>query len=157
MTPERAAYHQIMLCEGFREEYDQELNEVLDNADPIPQPELDLALCISDRNETLSILNNYVADHPVDGKRVYDMVLSKMRQLYEDKVMSARQLAELMYSIADSWDVIFDGPWNEMRHPAYDADLANNDVIPQDAFLSIFDSFLKTGTHFDIITQRAKN
>lgn len=71
--------------------------------------------------------------------------------------MSARQLAELMYSIADSWDVIFDSPWNEMRHPAYDADLANNDVIPQDAFLSIFDSFLKTGTHFDIITQRAKN
>lgn len=156
MIPERAVYHQIMLCEGFHEEYDQELNDVLEKADPIPQPELDLALCMSDPNKTISILNNYVADHPADGNQVYEMVLGKMRQLYTDKVMSAHQLANLMYSIADSWDMILDGPWDEMRHLIYNADLANTGIISQDEFLSAFDLFLKTGQHSDIFAQRSK-
>ena len=43
MTPERVAYHRLMLLAGLREEYERELDHVLETADPIPEPELTLA------------------------------------------------------------------------------------------------------------------
>ena len=48
MTPERAAYHRLMLLSGLREEFDRELDLALETEDPITDPVLDLAFCMSD-------------------------------------------------------------------------------------------------------------
>ena len=48
MTPERAAYHRLMLLSGLPEEYEQELDMALETEDPISPLVLDLAFCMSD-------------------------------------------------------------------------------------------------------------
>ena len=50
MTPERAAYHRLMLLAGLQEEFEKELDFALETEDPITAPILDLAFCMSDLN-----------------------------------------------------------------------------------------------------------
>ena len=56
MTPERAAYHRLMLLAGVQEEFEKELDDALETEDPITPPILDLAFCMSDLNRTISVL-----------------------------------------------------------------------------------------------------
>ena len=62
MTPERAAYHRLMLLAGLQEEFEKELDFALETEDPITAPILDLAFCMSDLNQTASVLYNYTLD-----------------------------------------------------------------------------------------------
>ena len=60
MTPERAAYHRLMLLAGLQEEFEKDLDFALETEDPITAPILDLAFCMSDLNQTVSVLYNYI-------------------------------------------------------------------------------------------------
>ena len=66
MTPERAQYHLLMLRMGEYDEYDRELDRLLLEQDPLSPLVLELAFCISDREQTISVLRNFLLDHPAD-------------------------------------------------------------------------------------------
>ena len=77
MTPERAAYHRLMLLAGLQEEFARELDFALETEDPITAPILDLAFCMSDLNQTISVLYNYTLDYSVDEQQVHQVQLHK--------------------------------------------------------------------------------
>ena len=66
MTPEQTMYHMLMLKLGRTEEYDRELDRLLEEQDPLSPLVLELAFCMSDRRETISVLHNFLLDHPAD-------------------------------------------------------------------------------------------
>ena len=71
MTPERAAYHRLMLLAGLQEEFEKDLDFALETEDPITAPILDLAFCMSDLNQTVSVLF-IVSTHTILVHEIYD-------------------------------------------------------------------------------------
>ena len=118
MTPERAAYHRLMLLCGLREEFDRELDQALEDEDPIRAPILDLAFCMSDLDQTISVLYNYTLRHRVDWQQVYDMLLAELRRQYAEKLLTPAQLAHIMFSIAQNCDDPLAEPWEAPCYPS---------------------------------------
>ena len=146
MTPERVAYHRLMLLAGLREEYERELDHVLETADPIPEPELTLAFYMSDLNETLSVLYNYTLDHPADDQQVYGMVLSSMRELYARGDFSASRITGMLCTIALAADRrCADPPWCDVYNLSIDQELFEDGHISEAVFLTVFETLLFHG------------
>lgn len=150
MTPEKAAYHRLMLLAGLREEYDRELEQTLETADPIPDPELDLAFCMSDLDKTVSVLYNYTMEHHVDQSKVYDMVITKLRSLYTDKRLSSTQPVSIMYTMAQNCEHGYDEPWDQLRYPSYEYELVEDGIVSQEAFDIAFEAYFLRGERVDI-------
>ena len=150
MTPERAAYHRLMLIAGLREEFDRELDETLATADPIPSPELDLAFCMSDLDETISVLYNYTLQFPIDQAYVYDMIITELRRQYTDKLLSSVQLVSILYTMAENCENSYDEPWDQLRYPAYDYELVEDGLISQQVFDIAFEAYFLHRERVDI-------
>ena len=81
MTPERAAYHYLMLCVGLREAFDADFDAAVENEEPLS--DLTLRLCAappSDHDACISVLMNYYADFTLDGRAVLQLVLSDLAE-----------------------------------------------------------------------------
>ena len=112
MTPERAAYHRLMLLAGLQEEFEKALDSALETEDPITSPILDLAFCMSDLNQTVSVLYNYTQDYSVDEQQVYDMIMTELRRQYVGKQMNAGEVCEVLSKIQHICD--FGEPWLDL-------------------------------------------
>ena len=141
MTPEKATYYRLMLLAGLREEFDRDLELTLESADPIPDPELDLAFCMSDLDKTISVLYNYALMFSVDEKQVCQMVLTELRKLYTEKRFSAVQLVGIMETMAQNCENSYDEPWDQLRYPAYDYELVEDGLVSQEVFERAFDAY----------------
>lgn len=107
MTPDKALYHLTMLKLGEYEEYDRELDRLLEEQEPLSPLVLELACCMSDRRETISVLQNFLLDHPADQQILFDAYLQGLRQQYIRKSMTALQVSKYLYSL------IVDNDWEE--------------------------------------------
>ena len=105
MTPERAAYHRLMLLAGLQEEFTKELDFALETEDPITAPILDLAFCMSDLNQTVSVLYNYSIGYSVDEQQVYDMIMAEFRRQYVSRQMNAKEVCEALSKIQRICDI----------------------------------------------------
>lgn len=150
MTPEKATYYRLMLLAGLREEYDRDLELTLETANPIPDPELNLAFCMSDLDKTISILHNYVLMFSVDEAQVFQMVLTKLRKLYAEKCLSAVQLVGIMETMAQNCENSYNKPWNQLRYPAYDYELVEEGLVSQEVFERAFDAYFLHQEQVDI-------
>lgn len=150
MTPERAAYHRLMLLAGLREEFDQELDHALETEDPITQPILDLAFCMSDPNQTLSVLYDYSLSHPVDDLQVYSMVMTELRRQYAANLLTPAQLVHIMYTIAQNHDDCFGGSWDQFRYPSYAYELLEDGLISEEVFQIAFEASFLHGQETDV-------
>lgn len=150
MTPERAAYHRLMLLAGLREEYERELDHALETQDPIGVPELDLAMCMSDLEQTVSVLYNYAMDHPVDQRRVYDMVMDCLHRQYTEKHLTAAQLVKIMDTIAQCCENNGEDPWNQLRYPSYEYELVEDGLISEEVFNIAFEAAFLHGERPDV-------
>ncbi len=112
MTPEQAQYYLVMLKLGEYEEYDRALDQLLLEQDPLSPLVLELAFCMSDRRETMSVLHNFLLDHPADQQILYDAFLKGLRQRYQSGAMTALQVSEYLYSliVANDWE----SPWDDL-------------------------------------------
>lgn len=151
MTPERAAYHRLMLLAGLREEYDRELDHTLETADPITSPELDLAFCMSDLDETISVLYNYTLAHHIDQDRVYDMIITELRRLYAEKQLSSVQLVDIMYTMAQNCENSYAQPWYQLRYPSYEYESVEDGLISQEVFDIAFEAHFLHGERVDAL------
>ena len=69
MTPERAAYHALMLSVGFRDAYEQEFDEALEVEDPISDLILALTSVTTDINATIAKLRHFCGNSPRTSSR----------------------------------------------------------------------------------------
>ena len=93
MAPEQAQYYLLMLRMGEYDEYDAALDRLLEEQDPLSPLVLELAFCMSDRRETISVLHNFLLDHPADEAQLMNQQLDWVRKQYRKKAMTALQAA----------------------------------------------------------------
>lgn len=148
MTPERAAYHRLMLLAGLQEEFERELDFALETEDPITAPILDLAFCVSDLNQTISILYNYTLDYSVDEQQVYDMIMAELRRQYDGKQMNAGEVCEVLSKIQRICD--FDEPWIDLYTYLYEYELLDEGMISQEVFETGFESVFLHDERIDV-------
>ena len=148
MTPERAAYHRLMLLAGVHSEFEKELDFALETEDPITAPILDLAFCMSDLNQTISVLYNYTLDYSVDEQQVYDMIMTELRRQYVGKQMNAGEVCKVLSKIQHICD--FGEPWLDLYTYLYEYELLDEGMISQEVFEVGFESVFLHGERIDV-------
>ena len=148
MTPERAAYHRLMLLAGLQEEFEKEPDIALDMEDPITAPILDLAFCMSNLDQTVSVLYNYTLDYSVDEQQVYDMIMAELRRQYVRKQMNAGEVCEVLSKIQRICD--FGEPWMDLYTYLYEYELLDEGMISQEVFEAGFESVFLHGERIDV-------
>ena len=117
MTVERAYYHKLMLEVGLTERFDQELDTLLEQEDPLSELTLALSTCGGDRNEQIHILNDYILSVPkeqIDSDAVFSLVAEDFRTRYEQSPETLEQLTRQMGSAAWLSGWWTEDPWNAM-------------------------------------------
>ncbi len=145
-SPERAAYHRLMLLAGMPEEYDREMDVALEQEPELGPLVLALALCLSDRRRTIAVLTEYSMDHPPETRTVFDWVVAELRQRYEQGNLTLQQTIEAMYCISDCQAPSFEEPWYDLRLPTYAYEDVEPGFYPLEAFQRDFDNWLRHGT-----------
>ena len=148
MTPERAAYHRLMLLAGLQEEFEKDLDFALETEDPITAPILDLAFCMSDLNQTISVLYNYTLDYSVDEQQVYDMIMTELRRQYVGKQMNAGEVCEVLSKIQHICD--FGEPWLDLYTYLYEYELLDEGMISEEVFETGFESVFLHDERIDV-------
>jgi len=137
-----------MLLVGLQEEFERELDFALETEDPITAPILDLAFCMSDLNQTVSVLYNYTLDYSVDEQQVYDMIMTELRRQYVGKQMNAGEVCEVLSKIQHICD--FGEPWLDLYTYLYEYELLDEGMISQDVFEAGFESVFLHGERIDV-------
>ena len=148
MTPERAAYHRLMLLVGLQEEFERELDFALETEYPITAPILDLAFCMFNLDQTVSVLYNYTLDYSVDEQQVYDMIMTELRRQYVGKQMNAGEVCEVLSKIQHICD--FGEPWLDLYTYLYEYELLDEGMISQEVFEVGFESVFLHGERIDV-------
>ena len=140
MTPEQAQYYLLMLRMGEYEEYDAFLDRLLLEQDPLSPLVLELAFCMSDRRETISVLHNFLLDHPADEVQLMEHQLAYVRKKYSKKTMTALQAADYLYGliVANDWNE----PWFDLWQYCDVCELYEDGFISQTVFEQCFDARL---------------
>ena len=127
MTPDEAQYYLLMLRLGEYAEYDKALDRLLLEQDPLSPLVLELAFCMSDRRQTISILHNFLLDHPADEEQLMNQQLDWVREQYREKAMTAIQAAAYLsraYHTKSGTE-----PWWELWQYLDDYDLYTDGTI----------------------------
>ena len=148
MTPERAAYHRLMLLAGVHNEFEKELDFALETEDPITAPILDLAFCMSDLNQAISVLYNYTLDYSVDEQQVYDMMMAELRRQYIGRERSAIEICEILSKIQRSCDC--DEPWINLYTYLHEYELMDEGIISHEMFEAGFEAVILRGEQIDL-------
>lgn len=143
MTPEKAQYHLLMLRLGQRTAYDRELDRILQEEDPLPPLILDLAVCMSDLNQTISVLREFLLDHPADQQTVYEMVLADLRRKYTEEKLTPAETAALMWKITRIVRDPGEDPWWQLYGPCDDHDLVEAGILSEESFTEALEAFLQ--------------
>ena len=155
MTPEKAQYHLLMLRLGHQASYDRELDRILNEEDPLPPLILELALCMSGLNKTISVLREYLHDHPADQQQVYDLVLADVHRKYDTKEWDAVQTAGFLWEVRRAaWDFSED-PWDGLYQLVYEFELYEEGLISREVFEEAFDSLFCRGICLDVWAMEA--
>ena len=147
MVPEQAQYYLLMLRMGEYDEYDAALDRLLVEQDPLSPLVLELAFCMSDRRETISVLHNFLLAHPADAEQLMNQQLDWVRKQYRKKAMTAAQVADYLYGliVANDWDE----PWSDLWQ-YYDVyELYDDGIISQTVFEQCFEAALLRGENLD--------
>ena len=147
MTPEQAQYFLLMLRMGEYEEYDAALDRLLLEQDPLSPLVLELAFCMSDRRETISVLHNFLLDHPAEETQLMESQLAYVRKKYSEKAMTALQAADYLYGliVANDWNE----PWFDLWQYCDVCELYEDGFISQTVFEQCFEAALLRGEHLD--------
>ena len=153
MKIEDAYYHLLLLKAGLDDGYDAWLDEYLDREDPLSDIVLDLALCGSDLNKTISCLNSYCGSHPeLDERKLRERLRLFLKSLFHTGRMNQRAVAEAMYSIAYAHGA----PWDlesEIWGDFYDLEdylsLVEDGIASRELFDAMFQRFLDDGIPLD--------
>lgn len=152
MKREDAYYFKILLSFGFFDGYNQWLDSFLEVEDPLSDIVLELALCRSDANKTISCLHNYCAAQTFDEKAVCDKLRIFLRDAHYSNRLSKEETASYMYHFALCHGDPADGVtefWGDMYYMDDYYSLAKDGIISWKNFDLAFYSYLDGGIPVD--------
>lgn len=144
MKTEDAYYHLLLLKAGLDDGYDAWLDEYLEREDPLSDIVLDLALCGSDLNKTISCLNSYCGSRPeLDEWKLRERLRLFLKNLFHTGRMDQRTVAEAMYRIASAHGA----PW-DLESEIW------GDFYDLEDHLTLVEDGIASRAHFDAAFQR---
>ena len=149
---EDAFYYKNLLMFGFSDGYDEWLNYYLETESPLSDIVLELSLCGSDVNKTISLLHNYCAEQNFDEVVSHDKLRLFFKNAYYSNRMSKEEVVSTMYHLAvrvsdhGDFDIKL---WRSMCYLDYYYGLALDGIIPMENFDFAFFSYLDNGTPLD--------
>lgn len=147
MTPDQAQYYLLMLRMGEYDEYDRALDRLLEEQDPLSELVLELAFCMSDREQTISVLRNFLLDHPADEGKLMESQLDWVRTQYREKAMTALQASQYLYFLITEHD--WEEPWVSLYRYCDVHELYEDGFISLTAFEQCFEAELLRGESLD--------
>ena len=145
MTPEAAEYHRLMLIVGLSDRFDQEFDQALEEENPLSEPILALTSCISNVDKACSVLHNYALDNDFDEGKVCELILQDLHGRFFSGELSRMQTAEIIRTITACLNHWRDEPWGLFYSLTYALEEYEDDVIAEDEFNRIFDTWFFRG------------
>ena len=124
MTLEDAVYYRQMLSLGLGDVYEQDFSVILEQEEPLKPLTLELVSCLSDVNQTISVLDHYVGERKYDTDIVYKKLMREMNRQHSVGGLTQEQITEKLFSVMAGleYDVLFTAPWHELVGAYYDYD-----------------------------------
>ena len=124
MTLEDAVYYRRMLSFGLGDVYEQDFSVILEQEEPLKPLTLELAFCLSDVNQTISVLDHYVGERKYNTDMVYQKLMREMSRRYLEGALTPEQIAEKLFSVMAGFEdgILFAAPWHELVGAYYDYD-----------------------------------
>ena len=162
MKLEEAYYHQLLLMAGLNDDYDGWLDSYLEAEDPLSRIVLDLALCGSDVNKTISCLQSYCGCWlPLDETQLCEKLRLYLKGQYHSGKMDQEAVVNAMHRIADAHGDPGDFNieiWYDFYHMDDYLDMAKDGIITRSAFDVAFFQFLDDGVPMkDTALRQRKN
>ena len=148
-----AYYHLLLMRAGLDDGYDAWLDGYLEAQDPLSEIVLNLALCGSNVNETISCLNAYCGPKPeVDERKICDRLRNFFKNAYHRQQMDQRSVVDAMYRIAcahgDPGDFAFN-LWGDFYYMEDCLELVEDGIASKEVFDEAFLLFLNEGVPLD--------
>lgn len=93
-------YLKILLILGYPEPLDLWLDERLQAENPLSELVLSLSFCRSDRNKSLSALNEYLSDKEIDEEKLAAKFRNLVLAAYEKDEEQLEELLNFMYTVS---------------------------------------------------------
>lgn len=97
MKFEDAVYYECLLSLGETTEYDEWLNDLLENESPLSEIVLELSYCGSDYDKAISLLHNYTLEQHFDNADVSDRLRIYFKNAYYSKGWSKKKVLSAMH------------------------------------------------------------
>lgn len=149
MTYEQAAYFKLLLLSGYTDELQRHIDSALLEQVTPSNIILELSTLGLDNKKTLSVLNDYLrqGNSNIDwDKKVFDMVISFLKNAYEHDNISMKKITDLMYQFAVHSERYFNEPWQTMYYMGDLFDEAEAGYIDKADFQQNFERFIKSNT-----------
>lgn len=143
MTPEQAQEHLLMLRLGEYEEYDRALDQLLLEEDPLSPLTLELACCMSDREKTISVLREFLLDHPAEKQPLMEKHLDYVRSCYAKKAMTSEEAVRYLHGLLVASN--YEDPWCCLYEYMDIHDLYIDGIISREDFETSFEALLLRG------------
>ena len=142
MTPERAAYHALMLSVGFRDAFEQEFDEALEVEDPISDLILALTSVTTDINATIAKLRHFCREQPPDLEQVYDLVSKDLIGRFRSGILDDLGLVNMAWTLAELAEESWGADWWSFRQLSYDYETFLDGFIQHSDYLRARERFL---------------
>ena len=142
MTPERAAYHALMLSVGFRDAFEQEFDEALEVEDPISDLVLALTTVTTDINATIAGLRHFCREQPPDLEQVYDLVWKDLIGRFRSGILDDLGLVNMAWTLAELAEESWGADWWSFRQLSYDYETFLDGFIKHSDYLRARERFL---------------
>ena len=152
MNREDAYYYKILLMSGLYDGYDEWLDGYLNTENPLSDIVLNLSLCGSDINKTISCLHHYCGERDFDEKFVCEKLRLFLKNGYHTGRFSKEEVVSYMYRFANAHGDPGDfeiALWDSMYYMDDYHSLAKDGIISWKRFDFAFLSFLNNGTPVD--------
>jgi hypothetical protein len=153
LTREDAYYFMILLNLGIRDEFDKCLDFHLENENPLSEIVMNLALCGSDVNKTITCLVSYSKQAQTDYSEVCNRLRMFLKEGHENGKYTTAETVNMMYRFAivhgDPGGYDFNRHWQDMFYLEEYYSLAEDGIIPWENFNRAFSGFLYDGTSVD--------
>lgn len=151
MRFEEAYYYNILLMSGLNDEFDNWLNQRLEEQDPLSDMVLQLVSCGSDVNKTISCLHDYCRGQDIDEKTVCEKLRLFLKNAYHCGRFNKEQVVFYMsrfcvnHGDVSNYDM---KTWGCMFYMGDYYAFAKEGLITWERFDSAFLSYLDDGNTF---------
>ena len=145
MEYKQALYLKLLMEVGITDDFDNMLDEMLENENPLSNLTLALLDCNGNRNEQIHVLNEYINNVPleqINTDAVFYMLVDKFKLIYEENPKLIGKIAQWMSTIAVSSNLCYQQPWYTMYQMEDYCYLSNTGVYNKDTFKNDFLQFL---------------